>query len=194
MKLQFKYIVIFQSELHIPLDEKSPSSQDEGFRTSPVKTEGRLPESLLKQLDQSAKPEDGSEEFEQSELRIPPSNDEGRWSGTGDRGGSRLHSNIEILQVTSTSVQVQFPGITGGNLMYIEERLFRNGGDGGGAAEASDVPWENAIILEGNEIFTLTGLKPSTPYRLRWQAPDKQYQDVMVSTKGTHSKISKNEL
>ena len=97
--------------------------------------------------------------------------------------------------MTSTSVQVQFPGITGGNLMYIEERLFRqfpeNGRNGGaenggghGNGNGAEVPWENAIILEGNEIFTLTGLKPSTPYRLRWQAPDKQYEDVMVSTKG----------
>ena len=45
-------------------------------------------------------------------------------------------------------------------------------------------PWENAIILEGNKIYTLTALKPGTLYRLRWQAPDKQYPDIMVSTQG----------
>lgn len=28
--------------------------------------------------------------------------------------------NIKLLQITLTSIQVQFPDITGGNLMYIE--------------------------------------------------------------------------
>jgi hypothetical protein len=41
--------------------------------------------------------------------------------------------------------QVQFPGITGGNLMYIEERLFK--GDGHDSLGHSSTPWENAIIL-----------------------------------------------
>lgn len=81
-------------------------------------------------------------------------------------------SNIKLLQITSTSIQVQFPDITGGNLMYVESRLFGR----------KDPPWENAILVEGNEIFTLTGLKPGTSYTLRWKAPDKQYPDIEVST------------
>ena len=40
------------------------------------------------------------------------------------------------------------------------------------------------IFQEGNEIFTLTGLKSKTTYRLRWQAPDKQYPDIVVETHG----------
>jgi hypothetical protein len=103
--------------------------------------------------------------------------------------------NLEVLQVTQNSVQVRFPGITGGNLMYVEERLYRMGSRGGvgNSAHHSSVhldhahmhtPWENAIILEGNKIYTLTALKPGTLYRLRWQAPDKQYPDIMVSTQG----------
>ena len=80
-------------------------------------------------------------------------------------------SNINLLQITSSSIQVQFPDITGGNLMYIETRLFGR----------KDPPWENAILVEGNEIFTLTGLKPDTSYTLRWKSPDKQYPDIQVS-------------
>ena len=110
--------------------------------------------------------------------------------------------NLEVLQVTQNSVQVRFPGITGGNLMYVEERLYRMGSRGGvgNSAHHSSVhldhahihtPWENAIILEGNKIYTLTALKPGTLYRLRWQAPDKQYPDIMVSTQG---KSLKNKL
>ena len=87
--------------------------------------------------------------------------------------------NIEFLQITPTTVQVQFPGITGGNLMYVEDQAFQLKLNGGTSRE---VPWENAIILEGNKIFTLTGLKPGTKYRLRWQAPSAQYPDVDVVT------------
>ena len=65
-------------------------------------------------------------------------------------------SNLQFLQITPTTVQVQFPGITGGNLMYVQDRIYSKG---------KEVPWENAIILEGNEIFTLTGLEPGTNYR-----------------------------
>ena len=39
--------------------------------------------------------------------------------------GADLGSNLEFLQITPNTVQVQFPGITGGNLMYVEERLYR---------------------------------------------------------------------
>ena len=105
--------------------------------------------------------------------------------------------NLEVLQVTHSSVQVRFPGITGGNLMYVEERLYRMKSRGGLGNSAHhhhssvhldhahiQTPWENAIILEGNKIYTLTALKPGTLYRLRWQAPDKQYPDIMVSTQG----------
>ena len=67
-------------------------------------------------------------------------------------------SNLQFLQITPTTIQVQFPGITGGNLMYVQEKVFTN-------PKGKDVPWENAIILEGNEIFTLTGLEPGTKYR-----------------------------
>ena len=87
--------------------------------------------------------------------------------------------NIEFLQITPTSIQIQFPGITGGNLMYVEDRQFPAG---------KEIPWQNAIILEGNKIFTLTGLKAGVKYRLRWQAPDRQYPDIMVSTKGNNNK------
>lgn len=95
--------------------------------------------------------------------------------------------NLEFLQITPTSIQVQFPGITGGNLMYVEERLFR----GGKSSLHSETPWENAIILEGNKIFTLTGMTPGTRYRLRWQTPDRQYPDVMVSTHSYNAKQPK---
>ena len=80
--------------------------------------------------------------------------------------------NIKLLQITPTSIQVQFPDITGGNLMYIEWEKLKAG--------RKDPPWENAILVEGNEIFTLTGLKPDTSYTLRWKAPDRQYPDVKV--------------
>ena len=80
--------------------------------------------------------------------------------------------NIKLLQITPTSIQVQFPDITGGNLMYIEAEKLKTG--------RKDPPWENAILVEGNEIFTLTGLKPDTSYTLRWKAPDRQYADVKV--------------
>ena len=80
--------------------------------------------------------------------------------------------NIKLLQITSTSIQVQFPDITGGNLMYVETTLLGR----------KEPPWENAILVEGNEIFTLTGLRPGTGYTLRWKAPDRQYPDVAVAT------------
>ena len=80
--------------------------------------------------------------------------------------------NIKLLQITPTSIQVQFPDITGGNLMYIEAEKLATG--------RKDPPWENAILVEGNEIFTLTGLRPDTSYTLRWKAPDRQYADVKV--------------
>ena len=97
--------------------------------------------------------------------------------------------------------QVQFPGITGGNLMYVEEKLFRKKTDQHhhqgdqltpGQPQQHDhvVPWENSIILEGNKIFTLTGLRPSAEYRLRWLAPDRQYADVMVTTRGESESFS----
>ena len=80
--------------------------------------------------------------------------------------------NIKLLQITSKTIQVQFPDITGGNLMYIQSRLLGR----------KDPPWENAILVEGNKIFTLTGLEPDAEYTLRWKAPDRQYPDVLVST------------
>ena len=90
--------------------------------------------------------------------------------------------------------QVQFPGITGGNLMYVEEKLFRKKGQQQQQQHDMQhdqvVPWENSIILEGNKIFTLTGLRPSTEYRLRWLAPDRQYADVMVTTRGESKSFS----
>ena len=82
--------------------------------------------------------------------------------------------NVSFLQISPTTIQVQFPGITGGNLMHIEERLFRK--------SSATSNWENAIILEGNKIFTLTNLRPGTEYRLRWRSPDRQFEDVLVST------------
>ena len=45
---------------------------------------------------------------------------------------------------------------------------------------AREPAWENAILVEGNEIFTLTDLSPDTAYTLRWKAPDRQYPDVEV--------------
>ena len=89
--------------------------------------------------------------------------------------------------------QVQFPGITGGNLMYVEEKLFRKKGQQQQQHDMQHdhvVPWENSIILEGNKIFTLTGLRPSAEYRLRWLAPDRQYADVMVTTRGESKSFS----
>ena len=118
------------------------------------------------------------DEFEQSEFRPHLE------KRLDDEHHHRESDNLEILQVTSSSVQVQFPAITGGNLMYIEEKLYAKDSN-------DDLPWENAIILEGNEIFTLTGLKPSTAYRLRWQAPNKQFPDLMVSTKTQDEKKPK---
>ena len=109
-----------------------------------------------------AVPDDGHDEFLQPELQI---------------------RNLEILQITPTSVQVQLPAITGGNLMYIEEILYKQRSRDG-KDDTTNVPWDNSIIHEGNKIFTLTGLRAKTAYRLRWQAPNKHpYQDVLVSTK-----------
>ncbi|XP_040573010.1 uncharacterized protein sas isoform X2 [Lepeophtheirus salmonis] len=100
--------------------------------------------------------------------------------------------NLEFLQITSMTIQVKFPGISGGNLMYVEDHLYkgetRNKAHGG---VGETTPWKNAIILEGNKIFTLTGLEPGTLYRLRWQAPDKQYPDLKVSTHEYSEKLPK---
>ena len=70
--------------------------------------------------------------------------------------------------------------------MYVEEKLFRKKKEHQHVGDDLQhvVPWENSIILEGNKIFTLTGLRPSTEYRLRWLAPDRKYADVMVNTRG----------
>ena len=99
-----------------------------------------------------------------------------------DSAAATGEANIEFLQITPTTVQVQFPGITGGNLMYVEARLYR--------PPPRESPWQNAIILEGNKIFTLTGLRAGTRYRLRWQAPDRQYPDVEVSTQGERETLT----
>lgn len=64
-----------------------------------------------------------------------------------------VDENIQFLQITPTTIQVQFPDITGGNLKYVEDR------------NSASKNWENAIILEGNKIFTLTGLTPGASYR-----------------------------
>ena len=77
-------------------------------------------------------------------------------SGSQENTGTGTNPNIQFLQITPTTIQLQFPGITGGNLMYVEDRLFN----------LREVPWENTIILEGNKIFTLRDLKPGTNYRL----------------------------
>ena len=58
--------------------------------------------------------------------------------------------------------------------MYVESRLVGR----------NDPPWENAIILEGNEIFTLTNLQPGVGYTLRWKTPEKQFPDVQAATLG----------
>ena len=85
----------------------------------------------------------------------------------------KVEENIKLLQITAASIQVQFPDITGGNLMYVESKLLGR----------KEPPWENAILVEGNEIFTLTGLKAGTRYTLRWKAPDRQYPDLEVATR-----------
>ncbi len=38
--------------------------------------------------------------------------------------------------------------------------------------------------------LTVTGLRPGATYRLRWQAPEKQYPDVIVSSKSRQSLVS----
>jgi len=58
---------------------------------------------------------------------------------------SSTYFTDSILQITPTTIQVQFPGTTGGNLMYLEERLFK--GDGHDSSGHTTTPWENAIIL-----------------------------------------------
>ena len=121
--------------------------------------------------------EEPDEDDERSELtRIPDKSNSpsASTSGTGNR-------NIRFLQITSTTMQLQFPGITGGNLMYVEDKLFN----------LRDVPWENTIILKGNKIFTLRDLKPGTKYKLRWQTPDVQFPDVEVSTQPLSSSSKK---
>ena len=104
-----------------------------------------------------------AEESEQSDERIRPdkslSGIRPQTAGSGSQentGSTGTNPNIQFLQITPTTVQLQFPGITGGNLMYVEDRLFN----------LREVPWENTIILEGNKIFTLRDLKPGTNYRL----------------------------
>ncbi len=117
------------------------------------------------------------QEKEEDEIFIPPP------SALETKPIVDNDKNIEFLQITPTSIQVQFPGITGGNLMYVEDRIFKG--------SRGEIPWENAIILEGNKIFTLTGLRPGTTYRLRWQAPDAQYPDVEVATQPLNRKSPK---
>ena len=102
-----------------------------------------------------------AEEPEKSDERIRPDKSlSGIRPQTGsasqENTGTRNNPNIRFLQITPNSVQLQFPGITGGNLMYVEDRLFN----------LKEVPWENTIILEGNKIFTLRDLKSATKYRL----------------------------
>ena len=103
-----------------------------------------------------------AEESEQSDERIRPDKSLSgirpqTGSGSAENTGSTgTNPNIQFLQITPTTIQLQFPGITGGNLMYVEDRLFN----------LREVPWENTIILEGNKIFTLRDLKPGTKYRL----------------------------
>lgn len=81
-------------------------------------------------------------------------------------------TNIKLLQITPNSIQVQLPDNNGGNLAYIESKHL---------VGRRDPAWENAILVKGSEIFTLTGLKPDTSYTLRWKTPDRQYPDVKVS-------------
>lgn len=124
-----------------------------------------------------------SEEEVESDDHRRFDNDDKKDEQKEDSGGSSVNNaqdNLHFLQITPTSIQVQFPGITGGNLMYVEDRLY--------FGTRGDIPWENAIILEGNKIFTLTGLTERTKYRLRWQAPDSQYPDVEVSTQPLSNK------
>ena len=41
--------------------------------------------------------------------------------------------------------------------MYVESEL----------AGRSDPPWESLLVLQGNDVVTLTGLRTNTSYRLR---------------------------
>ncbi|CAB4068326.1 Putative epidermal cell surface receptor [Lepeophtheirus salmonis] len=77
--------------------------------------------------------------------------------------------NLEFLQITSMTIQVKFPGISGGNLMYVEDHLYKG---------------ETRNKAHG-------GVEPGTLYRLRWQAPDKQYPDLKVSTHEYSEKLPK---
>ena len=98
---------------------------------------------------------DASNQRPDQEPRILTGHDKTISGGVEEPDTGSGIKNIRFLQITSTTVQLQFPGITGGNLMYVEDRLFN----------LREVPWENTIILEGNKIFTLRDLKPGTKYR-----------------------------
>ena len=98
--------------------------------------------------------------FFQGTVTIPENTDDKNDNIENNDKDQVKSSNLQFLQITPTTVQVQFPDITGGNLKYVQERIFVNA-----QGQGKDVPWENAIILEGNEIFTLTGLEPRTNYR-----------------------------
>ena len=61
--------------------------------------------------------------------------------------------------------------------MYVETELSRR----------SDPPWESLVILPGNDVVSLTGLRTNTAYRLRWRSQGRVFSDVQVETMASFS-------
>ena len=80
--------------------------------------------------------------------------------------------SLKVLGRSPTSVRLKLPESGGGVLMYVESLLARG----------SDPPWESLLILEDNDLVTLTGLRPATQYRLRWRTHGRVFSDVRVNT------------
>ena len=85
---------------------------------------------------------------------------------------TRARYSLRVLGRSSSSIKLQFPDSQGGVLMYVESQL----------AQRSDPPWESLVILQGNDVVSLTGLRTETSYRLRWRTQSKVFADVQVET------------
>ena len=60
--------------------------------------------------------------------------------------------SLRVLGRSPSSIKLQFPDRKGGVLMYVESE----------AAWRPDPPWESLVILQGNDVVSLTGLQTNT--------------------------------
>ena len=85
---------------------------------------------------------------------------------------NNLRYSLRVIGRTPNSIKLQFPDSRGGVLMYVVTS----------SARTQDPPWEVLVILPGNDVVSLTNLKTSTSYTLRWRTDTKVFSDVKVST------------